>query len=31
LSSDDMVERYAQLIDRYPVHLLEDGLRAIIQ
>jgi enolase len=26
LSSDDMIERYAAMVDRYPVHLLEDGL-----
>jgi enolase len=26
LSSDEMIERYAQIVDRYPVWLLEDGL-----
>lgn len=26
LSSDDMIERYAQIVDRFPVWLLEDGL-----
>jgi enolase len=26
LSSDDMIERYAEIVDRYPVWLLEDGL-----
>jgi enolase len=26
LSSDDMIERYADMIERYPVWLLEDGL-----
>jgi enolase len=25
-SSDDMIDRYAEMVDRYPVHLLEDGL-----
>ncbi|MFC4242909.1 phosphopyruvate hydratase [Gryllotalpicola reticulitermitis] len=25
-SSDEMIERYAQIVDRYPVWLLEDGL-----
>jgi enolase len=26
LSSDDMIDRYAQMVDRYPVWLIEDGL-----
>ena len=26
LSSDDMIERYAEIVDRFPVWLLEDGL-----
>jgi enolase len=26
LSSDDMIERYAQIVDTYPVWLIEDGL-----
>jgi len=26
LSSDDMIDRYAQMADRYPVWLIEDGL-----
>jgi len=26
LSSDEMIERYAQIVERYPVWLLEDGL-----
>lgn len=26
LSSDEMIERYAQIVDRFPVWLLEDGL-----